>query len=264
MDKYYTKKNTVEICFNLINKNLTFDTDDLIIEPSAGNGAFIEKIKQQMCKHIFYDIYPENTEIIKNNFLDLNLNLNLYKSNFTKIHIIGNPPFGKQSSIAIKFIKKCCKFADSISFILPKSFKKNSLQKKFSLNYHLVVSENIPDNSFTLNNQEYPVPCVFQIWEKRSYNREIINKIEPINFKFVKKNEYPSFSFRRVGANAGNIDIEIESKSIQSHYFIKINDLSLIDKFKNIKFTHDNTVGPRSINKQELTTKFNLVSTTHG
>ena len=34
---------------------------------------------------------------------------------------------------AIKFIKKSCEFCDSVSFILPKSFKKDSLKKTFPL-----------------------------------------------------------------------------------------------------------------------------------
>ena len=49
-----------------------------------------------------------------------------------KIHILGNPPFGRQSSLAIKFIKKSSIFCDTISFILPKSFKKDSMKKIFS------------------------------------------------------------------------------------------------------------------------------------
>ena len=51
--------------------------------------------------------------------------------NYKNIHIIGNPPFGRQSSLAIKFIKKSCEFCDTLSFILPKSFKKESLKKHF-------------------------------------------------------------------------------------------------------------------------------------
>jgi D-arabinose 1-dehydrogenase-like Zn-dependent alcohol dehydrogenase len=32
----------------------------------------------------------------------------LLKKNMGSMYIIGNPPFGRQSSLAIKFIKKCC------------------------------------------------------------------------------------------------------------------------------------------------------------
>ena len=61
------------------------------------------------------------------------------------IHIIGNPPFGRQSSMAIKFIKKCCSFANSISFILPKSFKKDSMKKYFEKHYHLIYEMDLLD-----------------------------------------------------------------------------------------------------------------------
>ena len=71
----------------------------------------------------------DNNEIIKQYYLLFDYGS--MKETFSKMHIIGNPPFGRQSSLAIKFIKKSCEFCDSISFILPKSFKKDSLKKHF-------------------------------------------------------------------------------------------------------------------------------------
>ena len=79
---------------------------------------------------------------------------NQFKNNYPKIHVIGNPPFGRQASFAIKFIKLCCEFATTISFILPKSFKKTSMQKHFSINYHLIYENDLPDNSFLVNNKD--------------------------------------------------------------------------------------------------------------
>ena len=67
------------------------------------------------------------------------------------IHIIGNPPFGSQSSTCKSFIKYCCKFATTISFILPKSFKKESCKKIFLLNFHLKLSIDLDDDAFTLD-----------------------------------------------------------------------------------------------------------------
>ena len=74
----------------------------------------------------FYDLEPENDEIIKQDYL--NFDYTGIADEFNKTHIIGNPPFGRQSSLAIKFIKKSVTYCDSISFILPKSFKKESLK----------------------------------------------------------------------------------------------------------------------------------------
>lgn len=264
IDKYYTKSETVELCLSLVKKHIVINPDcDLIVEPSAGNGAFVASIKTIALNSKFYDLEPDDIhgEIIKQDYL-------LYDSmqivrNFPAIHVIGNPPFGRQSSLAIKFVKKSCEFCNSISFILPKSFKKDSLKKVFPAQFHLVCEQDMPDKSFLVSNLEHDVPCVFQIWLKKDYDRPLVEKMVPIGFKFVKKEEMPDISLRRVGVNAGTIDTRIDIKSEQSHYFIKfLNDDTLpniLSRLAAIEYTFNNTVGPRSISKPEVIAKFNPV-----
>jgi hypothetical protein len=66
----------------------------------------------------------------------------------------------------------------------------------------------------------------------------------------------PDVSFRRIGVNSGKLDTNIEGKSIESHYFIKFtNGKSVaenIERLSGIEYTFNNTVGPKSISKQEL------------
>jgi hypothetical protein len=251
IDKYYTKPNIVEMCLNKMKEYIVIKEDDIIIEPSAGNGSFMEGI-QELCNNaIFFDIEPEHENIMKQDYFTWNGKIE------GSAHIIGNPPFGRQSSLAIKFIKKSCEYADSISFILPRSFKKDSLKKHFSLNYHLIYEMDIPDNGFLVDNKEHDVPCVFQIWKKMETPRQISEKLFPHNFEFVDKTDDADISFRRVGVNAGKIDKNILDKSDQSHYFIKFVNMELTDdileKLEKIDFEcSKNTVGPKSISKQEL------------
>lgn len=256
IDKYYTKSNIADKLIELVKERIKISKTDLIIEPSAGNGSFFG-IKTLGANYRLYDLEPEHDEIIKQDFLELDCDK--LKKDYKKIHIIGNPPFGRQASLAIKFIKKCSVF-NSISFILPKSFKKDSMKKYFPLNFHLIYELDLDDNAFLINNEECNVPCIFQIWIYKKHERVAIKKIEPVNFKFVKKNSNPDISFRRVGVNAGTISTDISSKSFQSHYFIKFTKNTIeenIDKLKAIKFDTDNTVGPRSISKPELIREFN-------
>jgi hypothetical protein len=262
IDKYYTSPLIVELCIKLIKKKINIHKSDLCIEPSAGNGAFINAIKSLFDYYVFYDLEPENDEIIKQDYLQFDYKTIGLQAN-SKIHIIGNPPFGRQSSLAIKFIKKSCEYCDSISFILPKSFKKDSLKKHYPLNFHLVYEYDLPENSFLVDKKVYDVPCVFQIWIKRDINRIVPEKLIPNKYKFVKKNDDHDISFRRVGVNAGLIHRETENKSIQSHYFIKF-DIELTDellkKLSNIEFTtKNNTCGPKSISKQEVILEYNKV-----
>jgi len=273
IDKFYTTEATVNKCMSLVRKHIVIEDNDLCIEPSAGDGSFIKLIKRMFKNYIFYDIKPDHKEIIEKDYLCIDENCKkcneynkIKNQNYNKIHIIGNPPFGRQSSLAIKFIKTSSKFCDSISFILPKSFKKDSLKSHIDSHFHLKYECELPDDAFTVNNEKYNVPCVFQIWVKEENPRIIPLKLSPNKYSFVKKDENPDISFRRVGINAGKThNTDIDKKSIQSHYFIKFDEpLSdeLYKKIELIDFTSKNdTVGPRSISKQELIKEFNKIIT---
>jgi len=66
-----------------------------------------------------------------------------------------------------------------------------------------------------------------------------------------------------VGVYAGKIDTLIDEKSEQSHYFIKFTNNrpknENIELLKTVEFNHNNTVGPKSISKQELVREWNAV-----
>ena len=262
IDKFYTSPDIVNECIKLVEKQINIKEDDVCIEPSAGNGSFINGIKSLFKNYKFYDLEPENSEIIKQDYLEYDHNTINFKQG-NNIHIIGNPPFGRQSSLAIKFIKKSVEYCYSISFILPKSFKKDSLKKHFPLNFHLSYEYDLPKNSFIVDKKEYDVPCVFQIWIKKDTNRKVEEKLIPNKYKFVKKEEEHDISFRRVGINAGDIDILTEKKSIQSHYFIKFDKPLTEELFNKLtKINYDcknNTCGPKSISKPELIKEFNMI-----
>lgn len=247
LDRFYTKKEIASYCISLLN----IKDYKTIIEPSAGNGSFSNQIPNCLA----FDICPGSERILKKDFFTFNRSHKLPNP----ILVIGNPPFGRQNSMAIRFINFSSLFADTIAFILPKSFKKDSLKSRIPLNFHLKKEIDLPDYSFTLNNKEINIPCIFQIWEKKSINRELLKKLFPIGFFFVKKNENPNIAVRRVGVYAGKA-FEDTDKSIQSHYFIIADDVDdFLKIINNIKWEHDNTVGPKSISKQELIRKYNNI-----
>lgn len=260
-EQYYTKEHVADYCINLTNQYFPLNEFDVIIEPSAGTGAFIKGLQRYSQNLISYDIDPKHESIIKQDYLKTqyhNVDNNITK----KILVIGNPPFGRQSSLAKKFIKHSCLFANVIAFILPRSFKKDSMIQCFDLYFHKMFETNLEDNAFLFNGQNYSVPCIFQIWEKKTVPRIIQPKIvENEKYTFTKDPLSATFAFRRVGVYAGKFIYEnIDSLSKQSHYFIKSN-ISLIDSMKtqlnSITWDQDNTTGPKSISKQELISELN-------
>jgi hypothetical protein len=263
LDKFYTNPDIVKICYDAIKKYLDIDKNDLIIEPSAGNGSFINIIKKLSKNYRFYDIKPENKEIINKNFLDL-----LPEDSNNNCHIIGNPPFGNKSSMAIAFIKHATNIlkAKSISFILPISFKKSSQQKSFPLNYHLIYQSNLPENSFTYFGITKNIKTVFQIWIYKDKLRRITQKLTPAKWYSFSKKENSTISIRRVGSKIGYVKISEESDNINTHWFIKINKIfnitidNLLIKLNRLNFNKDNNVGALSISKQDIIRKYNNIT----
>ena len=125
----------------------------------------------------------------------------------------------------------------------------------------MIYQIDLPEQSFQVNGKDYDVPCVFQIWEKRETNRAVKEKLCPTYYSFVKTDANPDISIRRVGVYAGKISKDIVDKSPQSHYFIQLKNGIDIDtfmsKYASITFEEDNTVGPKSISKQELICELN-------
>lgn len=285
LNKFYTKAETIKICYNAIKKYLKIGKKDLIIEPSAGDGSFINIIKSLSDNYIFYDIKPEHPDVIKANFLKTSIytsgpkgpegpegpkgpeGQSGPKGKERKVHIIGNPPFGYKSSTAIKFIKHSANIlkADSISFILPISFRKPSFQKSFPLNYHLISEIRLPTNSFTYFGETKKIKTVFQIWKRKNINRRRPSKLLPAAwYKFVKKDN-SDISIRRVGSNAGFAKLRTADDNINTHWFIKLNNISISNyqkillKLNKIIYNRTNNVAAISISKQDIIRSYNKI-----
>ena len=251
LDKYYTDPTIASKCTLLFAEYIKVKQNDIIIEPSAGNGAFIPSI-QKICKHpIFIDIAPEHPLVKKADYLDLQLQ---HMQPKTDIYVIGNPPFGVKSSLAIKFIRKSCQFCKAFGFILPRSFANKYMQKSVPLNFHLMKSIHLPDNSFIFEGRPYTVPSVFQIWKKYDYLRNKEKKMTPSGYKFVRKTQRPDFAIRRVGNKSGHITIKpLSLLSSNSHYFVKLNEPKNMQKIHDINPPNKyNVTGQICISKRTI------------
>lgn len=273
LDKYYTKPEIAKQLVETFLKHVPYTRNDVFIEPAAGAGVFIPFIKP-LSKHThFFDIMPDDQQkrIVKQDYMQLDtvslLNQSRKKTSIKihvigkqQIHVIGNPPFGRQAGMAKRFITKSASFADTIAFVLPRSFKKTSMQASFPLNWHLKHQHDLKENAFTVNSLDLDVPSVFQIWcRDDTKKRRVPKRLSPIGFRFVHKKDSPDFVIRRIGFYAGSVDTNTSDKSEESHLFVKVNkkkDLKhILSAFDRLTFSHGNTVGPRSVSKQELLRK---------
>lgn len=244
LDKFYTKPS---VAANLIER-INASSYDLVIEPSAGSGAFSLQIPNCLA----FDLEPEHSSILKKDWFSYEEK----RSENRKILVIGNPPFGQQNNLAVQFINHAANFADTIAFILPLSFQKESIQRRLNKNLHLVENFILPKNSFLLDGQDYNVPSVFQVWNWQPQLREVSAIPKLIGFEWVKKDNNPDLFIQRVGGKAGTFGDNWKTRNEQSNYFIKAKNSSLEDiilELEKLKFqARDLSVGPRSISKKEI------------
>lgn len=226
------------------------------IEPSAGGGAFVQAAPVPV---LALDIEPRAEGIQQADFLT-------WQPTPTQqpTLLFGNPPFGRQSTLAKSFIRKGCKIATVIAFILPKSFQKDSMMSAFDPHFHCLHSEELPTNAFLCNGTPYDVPCVFQVWQRREDARPPAEKVEAHGFVYVKAGEDYDIAFRRVGALAGKGHLAGGTYSPQSHYFWKLEDvyrphIATIVARLNAHTFPSNTVGPRSLSKTEANRVMNAI-----
>lgn len=170
-DKYYTPVDLAKYCidktFEIIGKENITD----IIEPSAGNGSFSNQLD---CTA--YDLYPEGDNIIKQDYLKLDLP---YKKGRL---IIGNPPYGKGNTLSVKFYKKAIKECDYISFIQSISQLNNNQQM---YEFDLIYSEDLGLKEYS----GVKLHCCFNIYKRNpnGFNKKPNYRLKDVEIKENRK-----------------------------------------------------------------------------
>ena len=235
LDKFYTNRDIADKCAAIFFKY----AGSPIVEPSAGSGAFAPHVD------LMLDLLPEGPDILQQDFFEFDT---------TKYaNYLGNPPFGKNSSLAKKFFNHAAKGKGVIGFILPKTFRKVSIQNSLDLNFYLLVDEVLPEKSFTLDGKPYAVPCTFQVWEYRKEKRQkVVLPTTHKDFSFVEKGK-EDFAIRRVGGLAGKV--LDEGGAVSSHYFLSAPS-EVRERLENLYTEFQevarNTAGNPSLGKGEL------------
>lgn len=249
LDQFYTNPEIAKDCFMKFCE--LYDKKEFVfVEPCAGTGSFFELFPYK--NKIGIDLEPKCDKVILQDFFDFSM-----KKTSKKIATISNPPFGKNCSLAIRFFNKAAEFSDIVGFIIPKTFRKKSVQNKLNLNFKLKLDIELPKNSFILNEQPYDVPCCFQIWEKSNTKRKIQKiRLENKFFSFVKKEE-ANLAVRRVGGRAGKATVDINSCADVSHYYLFSKILcavDLVEIINSVDFSDiaNCTAGIKSLSKPEF------------
>jgi len=260
LDKFYTIPSYSKKCIDKVGELYDILKWDLIVEPSAGNGSFLNQLPA--ANKIGIDICPEHPSIVKQDFFDYSP-----PADKANILVLGNPPFGRVSSLAIKFFNHSAQWANVIAFIIPRTFRRISVQNKLNEMFHLVYDEEVPTTPCCFS-PPMMVKCCFQIWEKRQTKRALIDlptkhsDWEFLAFGPLDERGQPTppngaeFAMRAYGGKIGEICTnglaELRPKSW--HWFKSNIDMAeLIHRFKQLDYSNSlNTARQNSMGRGEL------------
>jgi len=249
LDQFFTKPSVALECVKALDAYMSSSINSwLWVEPSAGSGVFFDLMRHPK---IGLDIMSQRADITQTDFLSWHPG-----TVRRKIAVVGNPPFGKNASLARRFFDHAASFADVVAFIVPRTFEKPLFVNRLNRHMHRVHAQILDECSFEFENAPYSVPTAFQIWERRTAVRPLIESVRTHrDFDFVTK-PFADFAFQRVGARAGLVSLEGLAKSPQSHYFMSARAprRTVFDRLRAIDWEpiKHRTAGNPSIGKGEL------------
>lgn len=248
LDQYFTPQDKADEYALMVVER--FGVDATYIEPTAGAGAFVQAIINAGVSPdnvVAFDLDPKVEEcagvpIIQMDFNDLSVN------DVSGRVVIGNPPYGKGGSLAMRVMNHLTDCgAIAVCFLNPlcvgrKHFTAKTIHEKL----HLIDSRRFPENvHFIYPNEDgkkltkdNPVRCEFQIWEKKSTNRPLpVTKRETDAFSILSvtpmKGTHPNGRSKefemgeRTDYNAkykGNIDFTIISHGTKAGQIIDFDE----------------------------------------
>ena len=175
LDQFYTKPDIAKACcdvlFTFLARYANAFAPFYFIEPSAGEGTFLNRLPAN--RRIGIDIDPHHPDVETHDFLAWQPSI----CNKSQTVVVGNPPFGHRSHLAVKFFNHATTMADTIAFIVPVVFRKYRIHKQLDPTFQWVDTCNLPlDAFYTCRYASYSVNTEFQIWTRLPLSSAFVNK----------------------------------------------------------------------------------------
>ncbi len=138
--------------------------------------------------------------------------------------VIGNPPYGRAASLAVRFLNKAFELSEDVRFVLPRSLRKASLTNRVNLNFSCVYDETLPLDTFLPDTSN--TKACYQVWayQPRQKVKLITTHSDWTDLKWEQREE-ASLMIRTQGTRAGAMFTAEEMKKYKCgeghNHFIK-------------------------------------------
>jgi predicted RNA methylase len=250
-EQYYTPKSLAEELVMLTLKAIPHATEKSFLEPAGGTGSFIEALNMAGIKAVTsVDKYPMHPGVIQADFLE-------WKTMDTDLLTISNPPFGRNNALSVPFFNRAAKFSSHIAFLVPRSWRKWSVQNRLDTRFHLVLDVDVAvqyENALGAKiAKQNDLRTCFQIWEKRLELRPVI--AVPDN-GFIQKSspDMADLAIRVFGYGCGTVMDDFPRQPNTTLMFLRVLDKSIKSALQDLDYERFsiNTAYTRALSFQEI------------
>ena len=250
-EQYYTPKDLANELVELTLRTIPRAIERSYLEPAGGTGSFIEALNKAGITAITsVDKYPMHPSVIQADFLE-------WETKDTDLLTISNPPFGRNNALSVPFFNRAAKFSSHIAFLVPRSWRKWSVQNRLDTRFHLVLDvdvavqyEDVLGAKIAKRND---LRTCFQIWEKRLELRPVI--AVPDN-GFIQKSSPndADLAIRVFGYGCGTVMNDFPRQPNTTLMFLRVLDKSIESALQDLDYERFsiNTAYTRALSFQEI------------
>lgn len=252
-EQFYTKPEVVDRCIAIALPYLS--PGQVIVEPAGGTGEFIDGLRRAglVNEILSCDIEPKHPDVTLGDYLDGGLSPAV-KGTLT----ISNPPFGRCNSLSKKFFNEAATHSETIAFLVPKSWRKWSVQNALDLNFWLVEDIEMPAICFYneetgLDHAGGALKTVFQVWQRRDTKRE---KVCVPDLGLISKSSpaEADVAITAFGWSCGRVEVDFERVPNTTKMYLKVSGPEVVKALQSVDYSvfYENTAYTYALGIQEI------------
>jgi predicted RNA methylase len=251
LEQYYTPKHLAQSLTKVLFSFLDAPQNRQFLEPAGGTGSFIEALADLGAKSIIsMDTHPKHSKVTRGDFLK-------FQSSISDLVTISNPPFGRNNALSIPFFNHAADVSTHIAFLVPRSWRKWSVQNRLDPRFHLVHDQDV--NLIYEDQEGEPLAkanelrTCFQIWERRDALRP--KTVVPDNGFLIKTSpDQADVAVRVFGYGCGQVLESFEPKPNTTLMFLSLQKPVTASLLRGLDFERfrNNTAYTQALSFQEI------------
>lgn len=232
-EQFYTPTTTADVILTALDELVPDMTSMTLLEPAGGTGSIIDAaLGRGFTSVLSYDIEPHHELVQRGNFLEQTITQR-------NLVTVSNPPFGRNNSLAIPFFNHAAQVSDYIVFIVPRSWRKWSVQNKLDRHFHLVQDDDLAVNYVDRDGNEVHgrdrLRTCIQYWKRQDNLRPIIS-VQDMGLIEKCQPEEADAALTIFGYGCGTITTDFPRVKNTTSMFLKLKSPKVLSAAKKADF----------------------------